>query len=323
MKKVLFVLSNLTLTLSLLRAQPTAVQQAETTVKTQEEQRRIFDLKSGTLTPELYPGENEDVGPQRILKLKPRHQWIAALVDSQFSYTSNARLAQNGESSTLFVNTVEASVTPPTYSVLNYDIATRGGLRFQWYNYGLDGTESPLSLFDFHAQTVFAEESFAPAEKWRAALGVEATRLLHQGEYDEFYKELAPNWGVARYFPISNDKVFVASYKGYYRVTETLTPFSANNDRTDHSITLAYSQQIYPKLLVQPFYRFQYTHFIDSPGRNDIQNTVGVFLTYNVCANASVRTFALYDNRDTDQNTLASDYDKFDAGLGVMVNVRF
>jgi hypothetical protein len=124
--------------------------------------------------------------------------------------------------------------------------------------------------------------------------------------------------------------MFVAGYKGYYRVTDTTpaisVPFLANkgdvNDRTDHTLTLAYSQLVCPKVIVQPFYRFQYTHYTGS-SRNDALNTVGLFIHYNVCKYASARAFASYERRDTDNHTLAADYDKVDAGLGVSLNVKF
>ena len=330
MNKVLFVASTLLFSSILIRAQSTPIQQVETAVKTQEEQRRMLRLEAGTLAPELYPSENEDVGEQRILKLKPRHQWFEGIVDSQYFYTSNARLAANSEDSTLWINSVEAAFTPKTFPLLKRDISTRIGGRFQWYNYGLDGTESPLSIFDFYAQTAFIEESFAPAENWGGTIGFEATQLLQQGSYDEIYHEFAPNWGVTRYFPIGSDKAFAIGYKGYYRVTDTKPAISIPfftvagdiNDRTDHTLTVSYSQQIYPKLILQPYYRFQFTHFTGA-SRNDYLNTVGVFLNYNICPRSSIRTFASYERRDTDNHTLASDYDKFDAGLGVTVNVRF
>ncbi|MDB6024142.1 MAG: hypothetical protein JWM68_365 [Verrucomicrobiales bacterium] len=331
MNKVFLVGSTLLLSSIFSYAQPTPVQQVESTVKIQEQQRRMMTLESGTLAPELYPGENDDVGPQHILKLKPRHEWFNAIVDSQFLYTSNTRLANNSEGSTLWVNAVEAAIAPKTFSLLKRDIATRAGFRLQWYNYDLDQSPSVLSIFDFHAQTAFIEQSFAPADNWLATYGLEATRLLQQPSYDEIYKEFAPNWGLSRSFPISKDKLFMISYKGYYRLSETtpalvlpfLTTVGNVNDRTDHTVIFSYSQEIFPKLIVQPFYRFQYTHFTTVSSRNDYLNTAGIFLSYNVCKNASVRTFVTYERRDTDNVTLASEYDKFDTGLGVTLNLKF
>jgi len=126
MNKVLFVASSFLLSSILLQAQPTPVQQVETTVKTQEQQRQMLHLEEGALAPELFPGENEDVGTQRILRLKPRHEWFEGIVDSQFLYTSNARLANGSEGSTLWINGVEAAITPKTFPVEKRNCHTRG-----------------------------------------------------------------------------------------------------------------------------------------------------------------------------------------------------
>ncbi|MDB6024144.1 MAG: hypothetical protein JWM68_367 [Verrucomicrobiales bacterium] len=306
-------------------AQPAAVQQLENTQRVQEQQQ-LFKYQADQNAPELYSGENEDMGPQRILKLKARHKYFDGTVDSQFFYTSNARLAQNAEDSSIWVNTAEAAFTPPNYKILSYDVATRAGVRAQWYNYGLEDSNTPLNIFDFHAQTAFAEESFAPWQHWRFFFGMEATRLLTQPDYDEFYKELAPNWGVTRFFPMGDDKLFLISYKGYYRITDQPSTglfLSPATDRTDHTLNFAYSQQLGGNFVVTPFYRFQYTAFTAGPDRNDYFNTVGVFLTYNINKYASARTFFDFEKKQTDNNILSSDYDKFDVGLGATLNIRF
>src|SRR3954467_3099221 len=84
-------------------AQPPAVQQQQNTTKIQQQQQRILQYETGQTAPELYPGESEDIGPQRLLKLKPRHEWFEGLVDSQFFYTSNGRLSENPEETTILV----------------------------------------------------------------------------------------------------------------------------------------------------------------------------------------------------------------------------
>ena len=55
-----------------LRAQPAAVQQLQNNQIQRELQTPTTGLAVGTNAPELFPGENADVGPQRILRLNPR-----------------------------------------------------------------------------------------------------------------------------------------------------------------------------------------------------------------------------------------------------------
>jgi len=305
--------------------QPAAVQQLEST-KSLQEQQQFQKYRTGDSAPELYTGENEDMGPQRILTLKPRHKYFDATLDSQYFYSSNARLAQNSEDTMIWVNTAEASFMAPTYHLGKYEIASKIGVRAQWYNYALEDSKSPLSIFDFNAQTAYAEQSFSPWALWRFTAGLEATRLVTQPDYDEFYRELAPNWGVTRSIPIADDKLAFISYKGYYRIAEqpNLGPFvTPAVDRTDHTLTLAYSQQFATKFVVTPFYRFQYTHYTVGPDRNDYFNMVGVFLTYNFNTYASVRTFFDFENKQTDNSLLSSDYDKYEVGLGATLDIKF
>ena len=306
-------------------AQPAAVKQLESTQRLQEQQQ-FLKYHTGDSTPELYSGENEDMGPQRILTLKPRHQYFDGVLDSQYFYTSNARLAENSEDSTIWVNTAEASFVPPNYKLGKVEFAPRVGVRAQWYNYALEDSKSPLSIFDFHAQTAFAEQDFTAWELWRFSMGFEATRLLTQPDYDEFYKELAPKWGVTRTFPLADDKMIMIGYQGYYRITDQSTsgPFlSPTTDRMDNILTASYSQQFAKKFVVTPFYRFQYTHFTVGPDRNDYFNMVGVFLSYSFNKYASARTFFDFENKQTDNHILSSDYDKYDVGLGVTLEVKF
>ncbi len=103
----------LVLSLVSLRAQPTAptaVQQMESLQRTMEQQPSL-SLKAGTNAPELYPGENEDIGPQHVLRVKQRRTMFEVGVDSQFFYTANALLTQTGQKSTaVAVNTIQGGV---------------------------------------------------------------------------------------------------------------------------------------------------------------------------------------------------------------------
>src|ERR1035441_2855330 len=77
-----------------LHAQPAAVQQLQNNQISRELQVPVTGLVAGTNAPELYRGENEDVGPQRILRLNPRRTDFDVLFDSQFFFSDNANFAQ-------------------------------------------------------------------------------------------------------------------------------------------------------------------------------------------------------------------------------------
>src|SRR5450432_2530753 len=83
----------------LLRAQPAPVveQFGRTQRYLQWQKPRPLNLSTNTEAPELYPGENADVGPQRILRLKPRKTYFEVIADSQCLYTGNVYLSENNK----------------------------------------------------------------------------------------------------------------------------------------------------------------------------------------------------------------------------------
>src|ERR1035437_975055 len=83
-----------------LHAQPAAVQQLQNNQISRQLQVPAPNLTAGTNTPELYQGENDDVGPQRILRLKPHPTYFDLVLDSQFFYSDNANYAMRSEEHT-------------------------------------------------------------------------------------------------------------------------------------------------------------------------------------------------------------------------------
>ena len=286
----------------------------------------MLTLKPGDTAPELYPGENEDVGPQRILKVKPRRKYVEGGADSQYYYTSNVLLTKDATESALFINTVHLALAPDAYEVGGGYLSPRLGFRNQWYNYGLDGTHNPWGAFDFDAQTIFAETSYRFLQNWVVLASLDATRLLDQHGYDEFYKELAPGWGLQRIFPLTDRQVVSLAYRGYYHLSEVGPPMASNaNDRHDHTFGVSYGLEIVPKLFLQPFYRFQvtgYTGNLDGRSRTDTLHSVGATLSYWFNSWSGVRTFVNYDHKESN-DPFTPNYEKFDAGGGVSLLVRF
>ena len=94
------------------------------------------------------------------------------------------------------------------------------------------------------------------------------------------------------------------------------------NDRTEHSLTVAYTVAFSPKFVAQPYYRAVLQHYTNQDGRNDQIHTVGLSLYYYLSDRASLRTFLSYELKESDQPTVA-DYKKFDVGAGLNLNVRF
>jgi hypothetical protein len=98
-----------------LSAQPVNVQQFQNTQRTLQAQTPVGWNTTTTNAPELYPGEATDVGPQRILRLKPRAKYFNVMFDSQVFYSDNANFAEGSAiiGSAVFVNTAQGLFTTP------------------------------------------------------------------------------------------------------------------------------------------------------------------------------------------------------------------
>jgi hypothetical protein len=291
-------------------------------------------FNEGASAPELYPGEDQDVGPQSVLRIKPRQPLFEAMADAQYFYTDNMFLDdQNKVSTAVLVSTVEVALTPKSFDLAGGNVVPRLGYRHQWFDYGFDGktlpqTGAPLSDYDFNAQTCFADLRWSQGN-WIAQAGLDYTRLMSTSDYDQFYQECLPHWGVQRAFPLFGKSVFSLGYEGNYHFSDSATPqplYSQNDfdDRTDQMLVATYVQMLGKYAAIQPYYRFKYTYFTQSTtgSPNVCLNSFGLALYWILCPNCNVRAFVGYDIKNSDNSTAPS-YHQFDAGGGLNVSFRF
>ena len=323
-------LAVLTLTLTCLpvvslRAQPASVQQLQNTQQSQQQNSLSSSLAPGTNAPELYPGENSDIGPQRILKITPRPTPWELYLDSQYFYTNNATFSANPKTgSAVFVNTAQLSYSPGPYKLGPGLFAPSAGLASQWYNYGRHSL-SPLS---FDAQTAFLNGKYNLGTHWQVFGGLSYTRLL-KPNYEESYREFLPNLGVQRLFTIRDNLIVIVGDQVAYHFTYVPPVFgssTSSNDRMDETVNVALAWQLTGHLIAQPYYRFQYSYYrkdtLRTSSREDFLQTGGLTLAYYFNKTASVRTFFNYnDKKSTD--LFVPDYQEGDGGLGVSVDVKF
>lgn len=340
-KNTLFLAAAALAVLPAARAQmPGASQQVDAL-----QQRRLIEqsaqsaLATNTV-PELYPEETSDVGPQSVVKMKPRRTWLEAFGDEQIFYTDNMFLADQGKVDTyVLVSTVQAAIAPTPFEFQDGLLAPRAGYQQQWFTYEANGSETVtvydfnsgtfknvgLSAFNFNASTVFGDVTWR-RHNWQFTLGADFRRLLDSGDYSEFYREYVPRWSVVRDFPLTDTTAISLGYDGDYRVTETASPLPPGygdnfNDRTDHSLFIVGAWQLCRHAVLQPSYRFQYTHYTATT-RDDYLNSFGLTLYCSLTPNITLRGFVGYDNLNTD-GAFVQNYDKLDAGAGLNLTVRF
>jgi len=319
---------------------PGAIGQVDSVQQRRQIEQTARSYEESESAPELYPGESSDVGPQSVLKFKPHKTYVQAMADAQYFYTDNLFLNEQGrQESDVLVSTAQIALAPTPYDLGGGKLAPRLGYRHQWYDFGLASNtrltvfdlqtqtfrSARLNEFDFNAQTIFIDGRWK-RENWTIEAGFDFARLMNTADYDQFYREFAPRWGVQRLFPLNETKAFSVGYEGDYRFADTaLPPVTFNEDfnsRTDHSLFIAYTHTLCKHAVVQPFYRFKYTHFTAGENRDDYLNSFGLALHCFFTPQISVRAFAGYDIMNT-SGSLAQDYNRLDAGGGANLSVRF
>jgi len=286
----------------------------------------VPSLTAGTNVPALYPGENADVGPQRILRLNPSPTYFDILFDSEVSFSDNANFAQKPDtiSSAIFVNTVQAEFSPPAVGFGPGNIATAIGVVGQWYNYD----DHRLESLDFNAQTLFIDAKYN-LNQWQIFGGVNLTRLVNQGNYDETYREFLPSLGAQRMFQL-NDRLFltVGDLVDYHltRVPSLGGSLTDINDRFDNIASVSLIWPATKHLIFQPYYRFQYSNYrhntLATSDRNDYLQSFGLQAIYYFNQNINLRAFFGYNRKQSD-DPFTPDYREINGGLGVSLDIRF
>jgi hypothetical protein len=313
-----------------LHAQPVNVQQFQNTQAAQQLQQPVAGLLANTNAPELYPGESADVGPQRILRVNPKPQYFNVTLDSQAYFSDNANFAVGKyiQSSWVYVNTVQGSITPSDIPLgagkLTFNL---GGVN-QWYNYG----NHQMKSLDFIAQTMFTSARYTWKD-WQFSLGFSYTRLLNQGDNYQTYQEYLPVLAAQRIFTINDKLLLVVGNQVDYHFTTVPNSIAYTNsgnteinNRFDDITSLTASWQLTQKLILQPSYRFQYSNYrydtAQTADRNDYLNSFGITLAYYINRNISFRTFFNYNIKRSD-DALTPAYHEYNGGLGGTLSFSF
>jgi len=309
---------------------PFQVQQLQSSQQRDQLQGGASQAQTGESVPALYPGEEKDTGKQVLLGpvMRPQWQWVNVSLDSQYLYTSNALLDDgNKKSAGLLISSVEADLNAPPVTLGPGQLFTQLGYQYQWFNYGLGGAN--LHTLDFDAATLHADALYQLPDQYEIDASLEYTRLLSEANnYDEVYRELVPTLGLAKSFQLQSNLQLGVDYSADYRITGE-PPFQSQsrsaNNRTDQSLALTLNWQVAPKVILRPFYRFQYSYYPNyyaDHSRTDYLNTVGLSASYCFNSWSSIRIFIDYEILDTNSQIIP-DYHKLDAGGGVAAEFKF
>ena len=349
MKTTLIILTG-SMTACWLHAQSNlGVTQADASRQQKATEQALSNVRPGGDLPPLYEGENEDVGPQTVLRHK-KTPWFRASLDIQAFYTDNM-LYQDGDenSAGVAVTSIEgAFMTRPCITRLA-SYRAEVGYRHQFFNYfgnddviiqppnvGAGPTTFDAEDFDFDSSTFFANLK-AQTEHYQFGLGLDYTRLfgfkpLRNNDYDEFYSEIVPRWSVQRDFRVCKRSMVTLAYLGSYHFTDEDPPVVNGNGllltglkddrskRWEHTLLAAYTVGLPFDLAAQPYYRFQFNDFEHTD--NYLIHTVGFSAGWYPCENFSVRGFVGYNWSDASDSRVP-EYEKLDVGGGLTATLRF
>jgi hypothetical protein len=328
-----------------------AVSQTDAVRQQRQAENMLRDVKAGDDVPALYSEEDADLGPQSVLRTR-KHRWFRVTADEQVYYTDNMFFERDGHTeSGVSVATLEAALQTPPCITRFASYRAEVGYRHQFFNYlgddeplrRLGGRRLERTDYDFDASTAFAEIQ-AQTAHYQFRVGFDYMRLIGDerirgggtDEDAEFYRELVPRWSAQRSFRVCDRSQFSVAYLGSYHFTDepsllVVNPngsrrrdFEERSERWEHAAVVAYSMALPANLVVQPFYRFQYTDFTSLPfsaENSEFLHTAGMGLGWYPCANFSARVFANYNWNESD--VARRDYEQLNAGGGVNVTLRF
>lgn len=305
---------------------PVATQQAQNFQQSMELQKPLLSLRPGTNAPEIYPGENADIGEQHILKVLPRRTLFTATLDSEYLYTDNALLTQHPYiSSSEFVNTLVAGLAPTPFRFGPGRLEPQLGYAGQWYDYGLGGHD--LSAIDFNVQSVFAGAKYLFPNNWILAGALNYNWYFQESDFKMFYRELVPDVGVQRLIQVGDDSVLAIGVSGDWHQSWQINAPHHLQNRADGLFSIAYSYAVTHQLVVQPYYRFQYSYYpkdtSGGPVGHDFLNSFGISAAWFFTPNLSLRLFMNDDSRQVVSDSLAPNYHDWNAGADLTWNVRF
>lgn len=320
---------------------PTATQQQQSFQQNMELQKPIISLYPGTNAPETYQGENSDIGEQHILRLLPRSTLFMASVDSQYLYTDNALLTQHPYvSSTEFVNTLVAAFAPTPYRLGPGRLAPEAGYTGQWYDYGLGGNSklaggTPISSIDFNVQSLFGGAKYYLPNNWIAFGQVNYNWFFEQNSTattpsgQMFYRELVPYTGIEKLIQVGDDAVLGITASADWHQSWQINSVPAHDlqNRADGILSVSFAYQVVPKLVVDPYYNFQYSYYpkdsSGNPVRHDFLNTFGISAAWFFTPNLSLRAFINESAMEVESDNFAPQYHDWNAGVDLAYAIRF
>jgi len=296
--------------------------------------------------PETYPGENADLGPQTLLKQKPKAKPLFELsADTMFTWTTNATGDATGKHAAITAETWSLALAPEAKDIGIGKLGWHAGYRQLFWMYDVWRIHPELNGNNFMMSSAFLSSNLSFKENWNASLGLDYNRIMNDSgvaaepnqwrlgrladasKWTEVYTEWNPNWSLSRNIGLGDKAGLTLGYNGGYHFTKTdPNPLTWSSDHLDSGVSLTLSLTPIEKWVIQPGVRFNYQVYTQPQNagghRSDRTLSPGLTVLWMPSERWSVRAsfgseFKYSSNADT------PNYHKFEGSTGVSFTYKF
>ena len=334
-----------------------AVRQAESLRQQADQRQKALSAAASADAdgpPETYPGENADLGPQVLLKQKPKAKPLfEASADTMFTWTSNAKSeTENAKQAGIVAETFTLAIAPEPIDLGPGKLGLRAGYRHLFWMYDIWKQSAGLNANNFEMSSGFLSSNFSFAENWNASLGLDYNRIMNDSgvragptewglsrmvdpsKWTESYTEWNPTWSLSRNIPVGEKAGVTVGYNGGYHFTQidqgdgglsSTAPRTWSLDHLDNGLSFTMS---YPlgKWLFQEGVRFTHSIYTQpqSAGGHRMDRTVSPSLTaiWSPTERWSLRV-SLGGEVKHSNNTDTQNYKKVEGSSGVTFTYKF
>ena len=327
-----------------------ASRQAEAVRSQQQLQKQAQDERAKKASsedepPETYPGENDDLGPQKLLKKKKRKQLFEFSSDTMLTWTSNALSNHNlPKEEPVWAQTMTVAFAPQPLDIGIGKLGIRGGYRHLFYVYNVL-EDSTVNKNNFEKGTAFVSANLSFLDHWNASLGMDHSRIMKissnhtkwsrdsifsSSRWQDELVDWSPNWSLVRSISLAEKLSMVLMYGGAYHFTEgdPLPGLNTVNslDKLDTSFISSLMWALSDKWQVQ--YSLRFTHALytqpvsDHVHRRDVSFAPGMSVMWNPKPTVSFRVSVGEEFRNSNSPT-PMDYKKFDCSVGGVLTFKF
>jgi hypothetical protein len=185
-----------------------------------------------------------------------------------------------------------------------------------------------LSTLNDYATNAYGLLMIQHESGWGFRGGVSYANVRNNDTESEDYSEFYPNIGAITTYSINPDTLAIIDFSWGYHLSKSDSLLGSNTQSLNNwDAALSYSlRHSYGDFVITPNYRLGYKRFTEdgtiNDGRKDVMHTLSAKVDYPVADNLKLSANTSYSRRDSSGGA-GTDYENFDAGATISINVSF